>query len=104
MKSRFSAYALKLPDYIIYTTHSSNPQYKIDKAVWTQEILEFCAKTEFIDLEIIQTEDKGNQATVTFKAILKQGPLNASFTEKSKFEKLSGLWQYRKSIWLKPLE
>lgn len=87
MRSRYSAYAKKLPDYIIKTTHPENPRFSRSK----EEILEFCRKTEFRNLKII---DSGED-TVTFFAELYQDGMNVSFTEKSLFKKLNGLWLYK---------
>ena len=95
MRSRFAAYALCIPDYIIHTTHPANSQFCRNTREWTQEISEFSSHTEFKDLEILEFQESGSLATVTFFAHLIQGGKDVSFTEKSQFEKVKGKWLYR---------
>jgi SEC-C motif domain protein len=87
MRSRYTAYALNLPDYIIQTALPLNPTA-------LHEISQFSLQTQFIGLTIIDFQEKGNTATVTFKAHLKQNQQDASFTEKSHFLKHEGKWFY----------
>jgi SEC-C motif domain protein len=95
MRSRYSAYALGLPAYIISTTHPANPQFCHDIAQWTQEISEFCFHTEFEKLEILDVQENDNFGTVTFVAHLTQNKKDVSFTERSLFEKIKGKWLYK---------
>ena len=94
MRSRYAAYALCLPDYIIRTTHPASPQFCHDIAEWTQKISKFSLHTEFKDLEILEFQDGSSFATVTFVAHLLQDKKDVSFTEKSYFEKVKGKWLY----------
>lgn len=95
MRSRYSAYALCLPAYIVSTTHPANPQFSHDVTQWSQKISEFCSNTEFNKLEILAFQEKDQLATVTFVAHLSQNKKDVSFTEKSYFEKIKGKWFYR---------
>lgn len=95
MRSRYSAYALCLPEYIISTTHPASPQFQSEKNQWVQKISNFCLQTEFKNLEILNFQEKDQFATVTFIAHLSQNNKDLSFTEKSYFEKLKGKWLYR---------
>lgn len=95
MRSRFAAYALCMPDYIIHTTHPAGPQFCHDVKEWAQKISEFSSHTEFKDLEILGFHESGSFATVTFVAYLIQDKKDVSFTEKSYFEKVKGKWLYR---------
>lgn len=92
MRSRYSAYALKLPAYIIMTTHTESPLYIEDKNRWRKEILKFSDDHIFRDLQILEAKDN----TVTFRAVLFtfQG-MDRSFTEKSLFEQKDGDWFYK---------
>lgn len=83
MRSRYSAYALGLIDYIIATSDPDTPQ---DRA----GIEEFCKSTQFKNLKILETGEN----TVTFKATLFSGDHDISFTEKSFFKKIDGRWHY----------
>lgn len=98
MRSRFSAYAKHLPHYIIQTTHPLNSSYKKDLISWAQEIMSFCQNTTFQRLEVIDFADSEQTATVTFIAYLEQKGKNASFKEKSFFEKKDNKWLYRSAI------
>ena len=99
MRSRYSAYALVLADYIIKTTHPLNPAYSLDPE-WKKQILEFCRSTIFEDLQILEFIPGEKEAFVTFRAILKQKNKDVSFsetsfTETSFFIKENGRWFYR---------
>ncbi|MBS0585697.1 MAG: hypothetical protein JSR76_05285 [Verrucomicrobia bacterium] len=95
MRSRYAAYALCLPAYIIDTTHPQNPHFSHDKIKWLQEISTFSRTTEFRKLDILEVEEGEKTATVTFKAHLFQKKRDVSFTEKSSFDKVEGRWLYR---------
>ena len=95
MRSRYSAFVLELADYIIQTTHPTNPAYQKDAKAWKEEILAFCRDMRFVGLEIKEFIDGPNVAFVTFTAQLKQGEADASFTERSRFIKENGRWLYQ---------
>lgn len=95
MRSRYSAYALNLADYIIKTTHPASPNYLPNLDHWKQMIEEFSKNTKFQNLQVVDFKEMGNFATVTFIAHIYQKNQNATFTEKSYFEKIKGEWFYR---------
>ena len=95
MRSRYAAYALCLPEYIIRTTHPKNPCFSKDLNQWKQEILDFCKKTEFLGLEILESVQGAKEALVIFKAFLRQGDSDVSFIEKSRFVNHHHHWLYR---------
>ncbi len=89
MRSRYSAYALGLVDYILRTTHP-------DVAKPSKEELEdFCRDTTFQKLDVRDVKESGDLAFVTFIAYLMQGGRDATFTEESRFEKVGDKWFYR---------
>lgn len=90
MRSRYSAYALGLADYILKTTHPDNPDFTPDTAEWTKDISEFCHATRFLGLKIIEFIDGADEASVTFEASLSYGIMQ----EKSRFLKVGGRWLY----------
>lgn len=98
MRSRFSAYALNLPDYIIETTHPDNPHYQKNKNAWKRSISQFSKSTFFQNLEILNFNEDANFATVTFTAYILQGGKDATFTEKSYFNKSKDRWLYHSGI------
>ena len=96
MRSRYSAYAGNLIDYIMTTTHPNSPHHQKDRALWIKDISDFTRNTQFDGLVILHTDisDDGTVGWVTFRAKLTQQGQNASFTEKSRFEKHDGVWKY----------
>ena len=100
MRSRYSAYALGLAEYIIETTHPKHPEMHKKNWDWREDILRFSKDTEFVDLEILSFEEKEKQAFVTFTASLKQKDKDFSYTEKSLFEKQGELWLYKDAEFL----
>ena len=96
MRSRYSAYALGLIDYIIQTTHPTNPLFQKNPLEAKKELFYFCEETQFTGLDIINFTDGKDKAYVTFKAHLVQAGKNTSFTEKSLFLKVENKWLYVK--------
>lgn len=93
MRSRYSAYAMNNVDYIVRTTHPRNPVLShLD--TWKQEILNFSLNTDFVDLEILDSKEQKDRATVVFIAHLEQDGRDATFTERSYFAKVDGKWYY----------
>ncbi len=94
MRSRYSAYAKTLADYIIETTHAKNEGYQSDAFEWTQSIIESYGQTEFKGLKILHHKDQGNKGCVTFLAELVQEGRDVSFQETSEFIREKGRWYY----------
>lgn len=95
MRSRFSAYALNLVDYIIKTSHPKNPCFQKDLKTLKEDIKSFCEKTSFKNLKILDFTEEKNQAFVTFIAYLKANNNDITFTEISHFEKKDKKWLYK---------
>ncbi|NGX33972.1 MAG: hypothetical protein K1060chlam1_00316 [Candidatus Anoxychlamydiales bacterium] len=95
MRSRFSAYALSLVDYIIKTSHPKNVCFQKDLKTLKEEILRFCKDTAFANLKILDFIEEKNKAFVTFTAYLKADKKDITFTEISHFEKKDGKWLYK---------
>lgn len=98
MRSRFSAYALNLPEYIIITTHPASPQYHDNHFSWKRSLSEFSKGSNFQKLEVHDFKERDNLATVTFTAYIDQNGHDTTFTEKSYFEKREGRWFYRTGL------
>lgn len=90
MRSRYSAFALNLADYVMATTHPNNSDYTKQKENWKKSILDFSQNTRFLGLKIRDYSDGEEVAYVTFEAILDHG----SLIEKSRFLKVKGKWLY----------
>ncbi len=95
MRSRYSAYALNVPDYIIKTTHPASPQHHENRLMWRQSISKFSKSSSYDKLEILDFKENRSIANVTFTAYIRQNNQDATFTEKSYFEKVNGKWLYR---------
>lgn len=95
MRSRYSAYALNLPEYIVKTTHPASPQYSENRFAWKRSIAKFSQASTFLRLEILDKVESETHAVVLFTAFISQGDSDATFTEKSSFEKIDGKWMYR---------
>lgn len=94
MKSRFSAFAVLIADYIIFTTHENNSDYISDLKSWNQDIMNFSKNTRFERLEILDFIEGEVESFVTFKATLFQDNTDISFIEKSRFLKVEDKWFY----------
>ena len=88
MKSRFSAFAVLIADYIIFTTHENNSDYISDLKSWNQDIMNFSKNTRFERLEILDFIEGEVESFVIFKATLFQDNTDISFIEKSRFLKV----------------
>lgn len=86
MRSRYSAYALENPEYIIKTTHPDSPSFEKNRKNWKQSILEFSKESNFEKLEILEY----GEDWVHFKAYLGHGTLD----ERSTFLKIDEKWLY----------
>lgn len=95
MRSRYSAYAFNLPDYIIATTHPASPQYSENIFSWKRALTQFSRNSVFQKLDLLDFKEQGTLATVTFTAHISQNDRDATFTERSYFEKSKGRWMYR---------
>lgn len=95
MRSRYSAYVLDLPTYLIETTHPASPSFVPNTEEWEKELSLFSRKTSFQGLEILEEHTTGDLGIVVFFAKLLQGRADVSFTERSFFAKHGGRWKYR---------
>jgi peptide deformylase len=95
MRSRYSAYALNIPEYIIETTHPASPQYSDNKFSWRRNISQFARHFSFQNLKILDFKERDTLAIVSFTAYMSQEGQDATFTEKSYFEKSNKRWFYR---------
>ncbi len=95
MRSRYTAYVLNKADYIIQTTHPASPQYKVNKLIWKKQISQFSKNSVFNKLHTLDFKEHGTLATVTFTADIHREDRDATFTEKSYFEKRGKRWLYR---------
>lgn len=89
MRSRYSAYALGLVDYVLATTHPDGPPTS------AESVARFCRDTAFEGLTVEHHSEDGDHGEVRFHAQLTQHGQDASFSEHSVFERVDGRWLYK---------
>lgn len=94
MRSRFAAYAAGEVEYVLATTHPVGPMGRIDQGAWEAEVRDFCRRTDFVGLEILDAGESGDTGWVRFRAHLLQAGQDASFVEHSHFVRRDGRWFY----------
>jgi SEC-C motif-containing protein len=95
MRSRYSAYALCLPEYIMRTTHPDHKDNLLNKEELKKKFSDFAKMTNFHRLEIIDFQNGEEEAFVTFMAQMSQGSHPMQLHEKSRFLKIGPQWLYR---------
>jgi SEC-C motif domain protein len=88
MRSRYSAFALRLETYILETWHPATRPTAI----------ELTPNEEFISLKIIGFEADGDDAKVEFVARSLISGRSHALHEISQFERRDGLWLYLKGL------
>ncbi|MFC1762733.1 YchJ family protein [Planctomycetota bacterium] len=96
MRSRYTAYALKLPDYVVATTHPSSRTSDMMQQVeaWMQE-------TTWLHLEVlnsIQGDPSDPAGEVEFRAEFTAGEAAGSHHERSRFERSENQWYYVEGV------
>ncbi len=96
LRSRYSAYAIGEANYIMATTHPDHEEAQKPEPQWRQELGLFARHTTFTSLDIQQQSYTPGEDTgwIVFAAGLEQNGQNASFREKSIFERIDGTWLY----------
>jgi SEC-C motif domain protein len=84
MRSRYSAYALKLVPYLLQTWHGSTSPGDLD----------LDASTKWVGLEVLHAEASADAGVVEFIARFKQNGRAAKMQEVSRFVRESGAWLY----------
>jgi len=104
MRSRYSAYALGLVDYLIDTTHRENVQLNPHRAAWRRQLIDYCQATVFERLDILSTHEDEiqpeNEGRVTFEARLRSKATGEAFVlrETSRFVKPGKRWLYHSAV------
>ncbi|CAN8068341.1 unnamed protein product [Agarophyton chilense] len=95
LRARYTAYAYKLPSYIMKTTHSSLSE--LDRRKWKREILEFCRDYQFLGgVDIIEQQSTGPYTTrILFRANLMERNASLSFLEMATFVRERNIWYYK---------
>ena len=88
MRSRYSAFALGLSDYLMRTLAKDHADKNADPNEFIQR------GVRYMGLKILETRTDGDIGHVTFHARLFRSGMNRSFTEASVFVKENGAWRY----------
>ena len=90
MRSRYSAFAKGLADYLIRTTDPDGEAYEEDTALWRKSLLQTAKSHSFPGVIIHET----GPDFVYFTARIFQGVRDVSFSERSHFVRRDGRWLY----------
>ena len=98
MRSRYSAYALDLPAYLMATTHPASPHHRPDAVAWKAELRAFSRGTSFDGLTVHEARQDGARGAVRFTAHLSRDGVDVGFQEHSTFERVGDRWLYVAAI------
>jgi SEC-C motif-containing protein len=98
MRSRYAAYSVGAVTHIMGTTHPTSPHFDPDTKRWTEQIRAFCQAMDFAALTVHSSEQTGSEGQVHFTAGLLDGEDDHSFSERSVFHRVNGLWLYHSGI------
>jgi SEC-C motif-containing protein len=94
MRSRYSAFALGLGEYLVDTLSSDHEDRAAPRASLAQELSRMKDRQRFLGLEIRDTKMEGDRGEVTFYARIFEKGVDRSFTERSHFVRENGEWHY----------
>ncbi|KAK4533044.1 hypothetical protein CCYA_CCYA15G3901 [Cyanidiococcus yangmingshanensis] len=95
LRARYSAFAYRLPAFIMRTTSKTNPDYTDDWNRWEADILEFCDTYRFPGMEILDEKRASPDVCfIQFRANLIYEGMLGFFIERSRFAKERGKWMY----------
>ena len=98
VRARFSGFAYGLAGFVMGTTDPSGPVFEADAEAWERSILSFSGGTLFTGLAILAVTHGAAEGRVTFRASLRQGGKDASFTEQSRFVRSGDAWLYHSGV------
>ena len=96
MRSRYAAFATKQVDYLVRTLHPDHPDASRPVDAVRGELKKVCNRLAYPALAVLATEpdDASGDAWVVFRATVKDGGHDVSFTERSRFRRHDGAWRY----------
>lgn len=84
MRSRYAAFVLNRPDYLLTTWHTDT----------RPEALDLTDSPDWTSLQILDTTENGGQGTVHFRAVYRLGQGWGYLEENSEFLREGGQWYY----------
>mmetsp|Transcript_37773 Transcript_37773/g.88304 ORF Transcript_37773/g.88304 Transcript_37773/m.88304 type:complete len:150 (-) Transcript_37773:174-623(-) len=103
IRARYSAFAYRMPGYLMRTTDQQGPEYVRDAIKWEKELLQFCDQYKFkrlsgdvLGIEFEECTYSGpDVAYVQFRAyMLGPGQTPVEILERSKLTRYQGKWLY----------
>lgn len=94
MRSRFSAFALGLGDYLVKTLAADHPDRAVGVDVLARELSRLKDQQRFLGLTVLDAQADGDHGEVTFHARIFVRGQDRSFTERSRFVREEGRWRY----------
>jgi SEC-C motif domain protein len=94
MRSRYSAFALGLGEYLVDTLSSDHDDRAVPRATLVRELSRVKASQRFMGLEILSSRMEADRGEVTFRAKIFEKGQDRSFTEHSHFVREDGEWRY----------
>ena len=96
MRSRFTAFALGLTDYLLSSVHRTGPLWRDDTDPWRAELDDYCRQTSFRNLEITHTAESDDDgfAEVAYQYEMETAGRSAVQTAHSRFKKQDGRWAW----------
>jgi len=115
LRARYSAYKLGNADFIIDSTHPKNEDYvkyieeaqatlKSGTRRWAKEVLALTDAYDYLGLEVVSSEIKGDTAIVIFRALFREGESLMAVEEQTLFLRQGGRWLYRDGETIEPEE
>ncbi|MFO0561203.1 MAG: YchJ family metal-binding protein [Polyangiales bacterium] len=100
MRSRYSAFALKLVPYLYDTFHSTHEDRKLPRNEVLRGLRDAAEGFRYMGLQILdtRTDEANGIAWVLFNARLFERGQNRSFVELSTFKKEDGGWRYSDGV------
>ncbi|MBX3189956.1 MAG: hypothetical protein KF819_23225 [Labilithrix sp.] len=94
MRSRFSAFALGLGDYLVDTLAREHADRALPREALARELAQIRDRRRFMGLEIRESRESGDEGWVTFHARVFEKGKDVSFAERSRFVREDGAWRY----------
>jgi SEC-C motif-containing protein len=92
MRSRYSAFALGLGDYLVRTLSADHPDRVEPDA--PRLLSQARAGQRFLGLTILEASAEGDRGVVLFRARIFERGADRSFSERARFRREGGAWRY----------
>jgi SEC-C motif-containing protein len=94
MRSRYSAFALGLGEYLVRTLAHDHPDRAMDEAALARDLSRTKERRRFLGLTVHQTLEASDTGQVLFFARIFERGADMSFAERSTFRREHGEWRY----------